>query len=379
MRSYRTCWGAYQWGCMSVELRKPLIPLAGFSIAILVVGGVLPAHAEDASLDPNETVQTIQDVTPVDAIDGDSVEVTEDSITADAAGLPVSLPNNPADGIVLGTGEDAIGVGLPFAETADPASLPSDPGIAVYNNNNSSSTVPILRSDGGVQITTVIEDASAPHEYEYPITLPGGLALELGIDGDVSATPAGSSIPALYVAAPWAKDANGNAVPTHYEVNGNTITQVVDFTEASSFPIVADPATYVDYTTASVINVSRLGTVSQWQYLNGCTAARGRTCSVSRTYTVTATAQTSLGVSYSVISSSIGVTAGASVAVSASCGVPNGPGSATLYAQAEKTRYQVKTVRRWGVPTVGGGSMREETKVSGTLYAYKPNGRFSCV
>ncbi|BAJ76189.1 hypothetical protein MTES_3225 [Microbacterium testaceum StLB037] len=44
-----------------------------------------------------------------------------------------------------------------------------------------------------------------------------------------------------------------------------------------------------------------------------------------------------------------------------------------------KQFFRVKTVRRWGVPTAGGGSMHTETKVSGWLVAYKPNGRFSCV
>ncbi len=100
---------------------------------------------------------------------------------------------------------------------------------------------------------------------------------------------------------------------------------------------------------------------------------------MSRAYQVTATVQTSLGVSYSVISGSINVTNGETFQFTATCGIPNGPGTASLYAQADRTSYQVRTVRRWGVPTIGGGSMHEETKVSGTLYAYKPNLRYSCV
>lgn len=362
-----------------MEVRKSVSVLTGLGIAILVISGVVPAYAAEETVNPDEVVQTIQDVRPVTAVGGDSVEVTGMGLVADAGGLQVSVPNDPKAGIVLGTGDAAIAVGLPFSDNADAAAMPSDSGVAVYDNNNASHTVPIIRDDGGVQITTVIENASAPRQYAYPVSLPDGLTLERGVDGDVSATPAGSSIPALYVAAPWAKDANGAPVPTHYEVSGNTITQVVDFSEQSSFPIVADPATYVDYTTASVINVSRLGTVPRWQFLNSCTAARGRTCSVSRAYQVTATAQTSLGVSYSVISGSINVTNGETFQFTATCGIPNGPGTASLYAQADKTSYQVRTVRRWGVPTVGGGSMHQETKVSGTLYAYKPNLRYSCV
>ena len=39
----------------------------------------------------------------------------------------------------------------------------------------------------------------------------------------------------------WAKDADGNPVATHYEVNGDSITQVVDATPTARFPVIADP------------------------------------------------------------------------------------------------------------------------------------------
>ncbi|WP_315636676.1 MULTISPECIES: hypothetical protein [Microbacterium] len=42
----------------------------------------------------------------------------------------------------------------------------------------------------------------------------------------------------------WAKDAAGNDVPTHYELAGNTLTQVVEHEELTEgqYPVVADPA-----------------------------------------------------------------------------------------------------------------------------------------
>ena len=46
----------------------------------------------------------------------------------------------------------------------------------------------------------------------------------------------------FYIEPAWAKDAEGKSVPTHYEINGNTITQVVEFDENTAFPVVADPA-----------------------------------------------------------------------------------------------------------------------------------------
>ncbi|WP_373768768.1 hypothetical protein [Weissella soli] len=48
-------------------------------------------------------------------------------------------------------------------------------------------------------------------------------------------------IPVDMIKAAWAKDSKGQSVPTHYVINGNTITQVIDFDENNFFPIIADP------------------------------------------------------------------------------------------------------------------------------------------
>ncbi|MFB4349582.1 hypothetical protein [Microbacterium sp. CR_7] len=43
--------------------------------------------------------------------------------------------------------------------------------------------------------------------------------------------------------AAWAQDASGAAIPSHYSVEGNTLTQVVEHKNLDnvSYPIVADP------------------------------------------------------------------------------------------------------------------------------------------
>ena len=47
--------------------------------------------------------------------------------------------------------------------------------------------------------------------------------------------------------APWAKDANGANVATHYEVHGNSVVQVIDATpSALAYPVVADPYFFID-------------------------------------------------------------------------------------------------------------------------------------
>ena len=41
---------------------------------------------------------------------------------------------------------------------------------------------------------------------------------------------------------PWAKDANGQDVPTHYEIDGTIVTQIVEHKgDDVAYPVVADP------------------------------------------------------------------------------------------------------------------------------------------
>ena len=59
-------------------------------------------------------------------------------------------------------------------------------------------------------------------------------------DGRVSVGDAEGNLLAG-VDAPWAVDATGKAVATHYTVDGTTLTQHLDYTADTVFPVVADP------------------------------------------------------------------------------------------------------------------------------------------
>ena len=48
------------------------------------------------------------------------------------------------------------------------------------------------------------------------------------------------------ISAAWAVDANGNEVPTTYEVTGDAVVQHVDPAAGAAYPITADPAVYLD-------------------------------------------------------------------------------------------------------------------------------------
>lgn len=156
------------------------------------------------------------------------------------AGSKVEVPRDPSVAIGLTSDRGTLTVVLPFASAAADG-IDVGEGIIAFDNLNGSLTVPITKSGGSVQITTVVEDSVAPERFEYVFTLPrgasmteakGGVITIVGSDGDFIGG----------VAPAWAVDAGGTVVPTHYEVEGAKLTQVIDHSKGDfRYPIVADP------------------------------------------------------------------------------------------------------------------------------------------
>ena len=85
-----------------------------------------------------------------------------------------------------------------------------------------------------------IDSEVAPARFEFPVS--GDVtALTLNDDGSVTATDAAGEIIAV-ADVPWAVDATGHEVPTHYEVEGTTLIQVVEHRGGNfAYGITADP------------------------------------------------------------------------------------------------------------------------------------------
>lgn len=109
-----------------------------------------------------------------------------------------------------------------------------------YDAGDGSTTVPVPKEDGSVQFVSIIDRLSSPTEYRYNFDLPAGAYLEAVADGGVAVKDGDGAV--LYgVLAPWAVDANGDAVPTVYEIDGSSIVQHVDHNAGDAYPVVADP------------------------------------------------------------------------------------------------------------------------------------------
>jgi hypothetical protein len=110
-------------------------------------------------------------------------------------------------------------------------------GLALFANTDSSAFALSASDAAGYSISL---DAGAPTEYSYRIEVGGEPAvLELTEGGGVSILDRDGAV-VNSILPPWAKDAAGAEVATHYTVEGDTLTQHVQH-EGAAYPVVADP------------------------------------------------------------------------------------------------------------------------------------------
>ncbi|KZM36068.1 hypothetical protein [Oerskovia enterophila] len=158
---------------------------------------------------------------PLDATSPITIAPIESDETHPANSAPTSLAVSLPEGLGLTDGEVA----------AD--------GSVVYRSEAGSTDVAVQALDTGeLRVATILNDKNAPTNYEY--ALPDGVDARVLEDGSVLLGRDGYAVGS--VAAPWATDANGEAVPTHYAIANGSLLQTISTTPDTVFPVVADPA-----------------------------------------------------------------------------------------------------------------------------------------
>ncbi|GGM76662.1 hypothetical protein GCM10012275_54230 [Longimycelium tulufanense] len=166
----------------------------------------------------------------------------QQAATQPREGIRVTLPDENSRKITLGTGEGLPQITLALPETPGDHAGTSVSGTKVFRAQDKKFAVvaePV--ADGARSLVTIHGDA-APTRYDFNVELPHGVQAAQQDDGSVvlAATQDGVRLELGRIQAPWARDAAGKKVPTHYEVKGNTLTQVVDH-HGAAYPVVADP------------------------------------------------------------------------------------------------------------------------------------------
>lgn len=230
---------------------KASLRFGGATAAAVALALLVSTQAAASSLDPEAAAQAdVADVAAqVSAVApdlGDTVPVTEAADGEFVSQGAVDL-TAPADGdgtISLGNGDLAITL-APEASSAE--GVLAQDGTLVYPADDTGVATAVQPLDSGVRIQTVLADADAATSFSYTLE---GVDLAIQPDGSIALYPEGtltSGVTATgigFIDAPWAFDAAGAAVPTHYEVAGDTFVQIVEPPADAAYPVVADPTAW---------------------------------------------------------------------------------------------------------------------------------------
>ncbi len=240
-----------------------------------------PAQADDAS--PMEVLETLTSASLLKNSPAESLLKdihSEPSTTGESSNR---IPDRSSKQLVLTTRtKETISVGLPFGHQ-DSAGRKVYGNAMSFDNKNGSTTVVLPKTDGSVQVATIIDGISAPTSFSYPLSLPaGGRALVSSV-GLVLILDSKDQYAAA-VAPPWAVDAKGVKVPTRFELRGNRLVQSVDhLTNKVAYPVVADPWFGVDM----IDRTSWIRTSEYSPTLSVYPSAWGRTVAFATTYPFT--------------------------------------------------------------------------------------------
>jgi len=225
-------------------IRKKRYLIAGSAMTLCawgVASFAMPAIAEE-SLPPESA--SPDDVSALVADAANSAGATAAGSSGDSG--EVVVPTDAAEGVAVDMADGMdFTVALPVGVSTEDGVMAAD-GSTVYAGEKGEPDVTVTPLGSGVRVSTVVWDESQATSFDYP--LPEGVDAEVLPDGSVELARAvkGEGAAAQiagvvgHVEPAWAVDAEGNDLPTTYEVVDGVLTQDVDITDAA-FPVVVDP------------------------------------------------------------------------------------------------------------------------------------------
>ncbi len=116
-------------------------------------------------------------------------------------------------------------------------------GVSIFQDDAAATSYAVNPlAGGGAQFLVAIGGPDAPEEHAFPIDAPASAQLTLTEDGGAQVAGADGSTLAT-IPAPWAKDANDRAIPTHFTIVDDALVQVVKHVgSGAAYPVLADPS-----------------------------------------------------------------------------------------------------------------------------------------
>lgn len=218
----------------------PIVPLPGTGQPAPPGGGPAPAPRNPAPAAPPSAVDPAAPSAEVPAppvIPPATPPVTPPSPPSGSSGSAVSEPEEH--------GPDGR---IPLLLLAGAAAFTAP--ILRLRGGRSAHQLTIQKPWGGEQTFILMTDPAAPREYRFPQQLPPGGRLRENPDGSIDVLDADGQ-PTAHTNPPWAYDALGRPVRTHYRADGDTIVQYIEPDPDNVYPILADPDTIPSCTITS--------------------------------------------------------------------------------------------------------------------------------
>ncbi|MFD7169732.1 hypothetical protein [Streptomyces violascens] len=206
------------------------------------------AHAADAPSKAETAAAIVERVTGTQDL-APAVAGTQGAAQAVTDGpdgrVVVTAPRQATGMLEASVAEGSVfRLGLPGVENV--TGIQSSAGTVVYPDAAPSTDIAVQPlAGGGVRNLVTLKDRSAPTVQRFELNLPAGTEAVPNQDGGydlVRTAGDDSGLTVGVIDAPWAKDANGNDVPTSYKLDGNTLVQEIRTSNGTAFPVVADPS-----------------------------------------------------------------------------------------------------------------------------------------
>lgn len=154
--------------------------------------------------------------------------------------VDTALPGESGGEVSLGS-ELSFSVDVPGEKQETAAGQPFGTQSLIYASGAGTDSDLILAAvSGGVDVLTQIRSPDSPDNYDLNLDLPPKSTLALQADGSVAIEQAGTRLGQIL--APRATDAQGQDVPTHLTVDGETVSVTTEFKGGDyALPILTDP------------------------------------------------------------------------------------------------------------------------------------------
>ncbi|GGT58858.1 hypothetical protein GCM10014713_60520 [Streptomyces purpureus] len=214
--------------------------------SLLLLGAPAAAAGSNVAYEAQRAAEIVEKATGASDLRPDSVVLGGGGNSFVSSAGDITTVRVPAEsgGRVEAFASDGRGFGLGLPETASVTGVKAGAGTVVYPNAAKATDIAVqLTADGSARALVTLKDRTAPKEHRFDLRLAEGMDLQPGGDGGyLVVKEAADGVEVVgKIDAPWAKDAHGDPIATHYKVDGGALVQTVEVNESTAFPVVADP------------------------------------------------------------------------------------------------------------------------------------------